>query len=378
MKCRSQSREDLTHTSITLVFWEKLYFREKEVKLEMTESSLSEPKIVRGGDQYVYVEFSKHSGMEAQFRVQTLANEISEKMPTGGKEVTQGRTAVMIRYNPDQTDYETFRDEIVRIDEQSPDFREIDSRIIQLPAIFDDPWSLECGEEHLEGKRTWERDIRYFARINDFDSVESTIKYLVDSQWWVECVGFTVGVPIIYNLSFDNPDEIPSGPKYNQPRRWTPEGTIGIAGQGLSIYARRSPGGSPMIGRVPFPMYASSQAEREIPPFSETDNPVLLRPTDRVKFVPITLNQFYEIREEIHAQEFEITMTTQSFDPEKYLESRESYVESLEADLSEDFATDTFTDDFTGYVQEEMKTIHKSDPIKEFREAGRAGTEADQ
>ena len=51
-----------------------------------------------------------------------------------------------------------------------------------------------------------------------------------------------------------------TAPKYNPPRTWTPEGTVGIGGASTAIYPEHLPGGYQIFARTPVPIWDPDNA----------------------------------------------------------------------------------------------------------------------
>lgn len=96
------------------------------------------------------------------------------------------------------------------------------------------------------------------------------------AKYRVHCVGFIGGFPFLGGL----PPKI-STPRRETPRKEIPAGSIGIGGKQTGIYSIKSPGGWNIIGRTPLRMFDSQK-----------NPPVLLRTGDRVRFRPITRDEF--------------------------------------------------------------------------------------
>ncbi|MFV7866753.1 carboxyltransferase domain-containing protein, partial [Enterococcus faecium] len=67
-------------------------------------------------------------------------------------------------------------------------------------------------------------------------------------------------------------------------------GSIGIAGAQTGIYPLESPGGWQIIARTPLAIFDL-----------EKESPCLFAAGDQVRFVPISLERFYEIEKENQA-----------------------------------------------------------------------------
>jgi KipI family sensor histidine kinase inhibitor len=91
------------------------------------------------------------------------------------------------------------------------------------------------------------------------------------SEYAVYMLGFTPGYPYLGVL----PDALRL-PRLPAPRLRVPAGSVAIAGSLTGIYPLESPGGWRLIGRTPLAIYDPLAS-----------HPVLLRPGDRVRFMPV-------------------------------------------------------------------------------------------
>ena len=77
----------------------------------------------------------------------------------------------------------------------------IKSRIIEIPVLYNDPWTHETlmrfRERHQDPTST---DIEYTARINNLDGVDGFIKAHSGAPWFVSMVGFVAGLPFLYQM----------------------------------------------------------------------------------------------------------------------------------------------------------------------------------
>jgi len=128
-------------------------------------------------------------------------------------------------------------------------------REVELPVVY--------GGEH--GPDLAECAIRSDMTAEQFAAKHSEAVYTVDAM------GFAPGFPYMSGL----PDVLPQ-PRHASPRMKVPAGSVGIAGNRTGIYPTDSPGGWQIIGRTAVPLFRPDH-----------DQPFLLAPGDRVKFVPV-------------------------------------------------------------------------------------------
>lgn len=102
------------------------------------------------------------------------------------------------------------------------------------------------------------------------------MKRHASARYRVRCLGFTPGFPYLSGL----PAKLAT-PRRSNPRVVVPAGSVAIGGTQAGIYPLSSPGGWNVIGRTPLRIF---DLERE--------PSALLRPGDRVRFFPITREEF--------------------------------------------------------------------------------------
>lgn len=107
-------------------------------------------------------------------------------------------------------------------------------------------------------------------------SPEEVIKRHSKAEYLVYLIGFAPGFPYLGGL----PKEL-QVPRHAKPRMSVLPGSVGIAGEQTGIYPLGTPGGWNLIGRTPLQMFQP-----------HLEPPVLLRAGDRVKFRPISAEEF--------------------------------------------------------------------------------------
>lgn len=102
-----------------------------------------------------------------------------------------------------------------------------------------------------------------------------------EAQYTVACVGFVPGFAYLLGLS----DDI-AVPRLPQPRIRVPAGSVAIGGAQTGIYPLETPGGWRLIGRTPLQLFGAA-----------LERPALLAVGDRVRFLPISRDEFVSFRE---------------------------------------------------------------------------------
>ncbi len=242
-----------------------------------------------GGDDHLVGECSEQMSFEAFFKSLAAMRAIREAAIDGVTELCGGNASYMVRFDPDVIHPNDILREITVIDsviDQSEPV--LDTRIIEVPAYYQDPWTHETmmnfRERHQDPSAT---DLEYGARINGYDSVGSFIEAHHKSPWFVSQVGFVCGAPWLYQM-VDRDRQI-QVPKYIRPRTDTPQLTIGHGGAFSCIYPVRGAGGYQMFGITPMPIFDPAQVQSYL-----RDSMVFCQHGDIFKFKPISREQYDE------------------------------------------------------------------------------------
>lgn len=113
-------------------------------------------------------------------------------------------------------------------------------------------------------------------------SSEELIRRHSGREYMVHMIGFTPGFPYLGTL-----DPSISLPRLETPRTSVPRGSVGIAREQTGIYSISAPGGWRIIGRTPLTVFSPDR-----------DKPFLFEPGMRVKFRPITSQEFARLAEQ--------------------------------------------------------------------------------
>jgi KipI family sensor histidine kinase inhibitor len=251
------------------------------------------------GDLYLTVEFGDELSLPLNFRVIALDSAVKARRLPGVTETIPTNRSLGIVYDP----LTVSRQELVaQLQALEGDVQEIDalpSRHVTLPIWYDDPWSRECAAAHGAPN-----NVEFLAEINAMTAAD-VIRTHSGTDHWVSAVGFT---PACYQAMPLDPSKALTAPKYQRPRRWTPERILCIAGQLTSFYPIASPGGYQLLGRTPVELYDPKQRN---PAFAE--GPVLPRVGDRHRYVPIDEATYWEIRREVEAGMYRYQIREETF-----------------------------------------------------------------
>ena len=139
-----------------------------------------------------------------------------------------------------------------------------DKHLIEIPVCYDEEFAP---------------DISIVANHNSI-TVEKVIEIHCTPEYLVYFLGFSPGFPYLGGMSHSI-----STPRLQTPRIKVPEGSVAIGGDHTGIYPLSSPGGWNIIGRTPLKLFSPEKKE-----------PTLLKLGYKIKFIPISKEEFFEMK----------------------------------------------------------------------------------
>ncbi len=220
-------------------------------------------KITPLGDCALVVELAEKIGDEARLRVQALVSELEKDPLPGTIDVVPAFTTVAVFYDPAKIgSVDALRNALVaRVPRTIPRKDKSGVRERVIPVCYGGDFGPDLAELAAQ------------ARLGEGEviALHSGAKYRVHA------VGFAPGFPYLAGL----PEKLHT-PRHATPRTCVPAGSVGIGGAQTGVYPLSTPGGWQLIGRTPLRLFR---------PENETE-PALLQPGDRVRFQPISPEEF--------------------------------------------------------------------------------------
>jgi urea carboxylase len=222
------------------------------------------------------------------FRILKLNERLRQDPPEGLIETVPALRSLLVHFDPAVLPPAALDDHVAWIDDKVPATSDlaIPGRLIRLPIAFNDSSCMEACRRHLEAVKPAtpqnideSGNVNYTVAYNGLDGPEHLYSEVLGTEWWNAFVGFFPGLPFLFPL--DSRSEL-FAPKYNPTRTWTAEGAVGIGGPCVAVYPVESPGGYQLFGRT-VPVYDPTAGHQAF-----AEDPVLLKPGDRVQFVRVT------------------------------------------------------------------------------------------
>jgi urea carboxylase len=254
-----------------------------------------QPRFYLGGDRYIEMELGDEMSFELNFRVHSLAAAIRQAAVAGIIELIPEMASMQISYDPDRISFKDVTGEILRLYSgmgQDGDV-ELDSRLFYVPVLYFDPWTEACVNDYRAKVVDKVLDPDFLCELNGLADRAALKRIHSGTEYWVAALGFWPGLCSLMPLDTRN---LLIAPKYNPPRTWTPKGTIGLGGGITCIYPDQTPGGYQIFARTPMPIWDRTQRLRAF-----RDSLALFRAGDRVRFVPIDLDEWHHIEAQVEA-----------------------------------------------------------------------------
>lgn len=277
-----------------------------------------------GGDEFIFVELSEAMDMETNFKAIAITQKLREENIPGILDICPSNASYLIRLDPEQVSHEELIKKLKHYEATvNLDDLEVSSRIVDVPILFDDPWTHETLMRFREGHQDPDStDLEYAARINNYDSKEELIKAMTDTPYLVTMIGFVPGLPWCYQL-VPNEKQI-EVPKYTRPRTFTPERAFGFGGAFSVIYPVEGAGGYQLFGIAAAPIFEKEQRNYDF------KNAITFpRQGDLFRFRSITMDEYEAIRKEVAAGTFRYTMKETTFKPREVLEDPKKFADNV-------------------------------------------------
>jgi len=312
--------------------------------IERTAATQGKPSITvrQAGDRALLVEFGEMEfDLTLNFFVLAFDAAVCERPAEGLIETAPGFRSILVSYDSLRLSTEALVGHLHGVYNDLPADREmaITSRLIQLPIAFDDSESRKAVGRYIHSIRAdapnceGGDNIEYIVRYNGLADREELYSHVLATEYWTGFIGFFPGLPFMFPV---DPRHVLVAPKYNPTRTWTAEGAVGLGGPCLAIYPVESPGGYQLFGRS-LPVY-DLQGRNAV----FRDEPLLLRPSDRVRFHRVKEDELMSLFEDVRADRYSYDIGEETFDVGGYLDVREQHHEEAgrrSAQLDEASAT---------------------------------------
>ena len=224
-------------------------------------------KVMPAGDSALVVEVGNEINEAVNEKVHALAKKIRQENIPGITEMIPTFRSLLVSYDMLQISYSKLSVMLSVLSRELEMNQAAHHRIVKIPCCYGARFGADLTDmERLTGL-----------------SREEIIELHSSVDYKIYMLGFLPG--FVYLGGLDKRLEVP---RLDTPRVRIGKGAVGIGGNQTGIYPMDSPGGWRLIGGTPVDLY---DPERE--------DPVLLRAGEYIRFVPISIMDYYDIRQEI-------------------------------------------------------------------------------
>ncbi|WP_434620153.1 5-oxoprolinase subunit B family protein [Arthrobacter sp. A5] len=274
-----------------------------------------------GGDEFLFVEIDESMSLVANFKANSMASVLAARALPGISDVCPANASLLIRFDPDKLAPAGLEAEVraIELEVDGSTNRTLETRIIEIPVWYDDPFTRETGARFRAGhQRPNGTDLGFAAEANHLTSAAEFIRRHHSNPWLVSMVGFVAGLPFMFQMvPRDQQLEVP---KYLSPRTDTPALTVGHGGCFACIYSVRGAGGYQMFGVAAAPIFDPAQ---KLPDFKSFM--IFFKPGDIVKFRPVDKTEYERIQEQVEDGTFVYRQASVTFNLAEALENPVRY-----------------------------------------------------
>jgi len=222
------------------------------------------PRIRLSGDRAILVEYGDAIDPAVNERVRAMAALLKRSRPEGVEAVIPAYRNLSILYDPLVTSPDQILPRLRALEARLLEIEIPTPRIVEIPVLYGGEYGPDIG----------------FVAEHSGLSVEEVIAIHAGTVYPIYMIGFTPGFCYLGGL-----DTRIHTPRRKTPRTLLPAGSVGIAEAQTGMYPVDSPGGWQIIGRTPLRLFVP-----------ERENPFLYEAGDRIRFVPVSDDEFHRIR----------------------------------------------------------------------------------
>ncbi len=222
-------------------------------------------RVVPCGDGAVSVRFEEEISLAVHEKVMALDRALEGRPIPGTGERVPSYCALLITYNPMETDFETVCRSLLALDGEETGKTGLPAcefgKPVELPVCYGGEFGPDLA------------DVAKHAGLTE----EEAVAIHAGGEYPVYLLGFTPGFPYLGGM-----DKRIATPRLAAPRTRVEAGSVGIAGAQTGVYPVASPGGWRIIGRTPAKLYDPGRQQ-----------PFLLQAGQVLRFRPITKEEYF-------------------------------------------------------------------------------------
>ena len=284
-----------------------------------------ETRYTMGAEEFVLVEFDEEMSLETNLLVHRVVADV-ESIPLNGViDVCPANVSYLVRFDPDTSSYQSLVEQLKSAEARARavGFAPFDTRIIDIPVLFDDPWTHEVLMKFRDRVQDPTlTDLEYLSRVNGFSDTSDFIASLTSTPSLASMTGFVPG--IVWSYQMVPRSRQLQGPKYLRPRTETPDRAFALGGAFPAVYPTPSVGGYPIFGRTAAPVY---DPDHRLADFKE--NSELVQLGTICNYRPIDRAEYDEIGRAVKNGTFRYLTKNVQFEPAELITDPDAYNKNL-------------------------------------------------
>ena len=234
---------------------------------------MQQEKIYAEGDSSLLIVFGNVISPEINSRISAVVQLLRMQHIKGVIDLIPSYSALLINYNPQVIGFSEIKSRVEAILSMDVKAESRSKTVVEIPVLY--------GGDYGPDLQT----IADHAGLTP----EEVIKIHASRDYLIYMLGFLPGFCYLGGL-----DERIHTPRLASPRIRIREGSVGIGGNATGIYPMDSPGGWQLMGMTPVKTF---DPNREVP--------ILLEAGQYIRFIPIGVDEFHEIRAQVEKGEYE-------------------------------------------------------------------------
>ena len=221
-------------------------------------------RVAPAGDAALVIEWPALIDPAVNDRARSLAQALTRRWGAVLRDVVIGYCTVTVYFDPARVDGRWLESEVESLAERTDEFSSPAGGMVNIPVCYEGEFAPDLPE------------VAAFAGC----APEEVVALHSGREYLVFMVGFVPGFAYMGEV-----DPRIAAPRRATPRTAVPQGSVAIAGGQTGIYPSVTPGGWNIVGRTPLKPFDSGRRE-----------PLLMQSGDRVRFMPISRDEFDRMR----------------------------------------------------------------------------------
>ena len=226
------------------------------------------------GDSAIHLTIGAEISVAINQKIMTLLSKIQEQNWVGIRELVPSYNTLVIHFDPFAINHEEIRSRLAVLIKGQLSIEQRAGKLVVIPTCYGGGFGP---------------DLESVSELTGISS-NAVIEMHCGTDYRVYALGFSPGFPYLGGM-----DDRLFCPRLESPRVEVPGGSVAIAETQTGIYPSSSPGGWRLIGKTPITLFDPYR-----------NPPCFYRPGDYIRFVPISSEQFVQIKDDVNCGRYKV------------------------------------------------------------------------